>query len=384
MKRWRSLVVKSVATLKELVETGMRRHITRGGLLFSFTIVIVAFAAFASANNLLFLILAAMLATLMVSGFISRLSLAGLELEFLHPEHISAGRKVAGRIVVHNEKIWIPSFSIQLAGTLSAGMGSVLYFPTIPPKTRLEDTVECYFPRRGRYTENTFCFSTRFPFGFTERRIHVRVQQDILVYPSVDAKPGFEQMLFSLNGDIAAFFRGRGGDFYRIRPYEAFESARHVDWKATAHTGELQVREFAREQEQTILLFLDLEQDEGNTFEAAVDASAYLSWNLAQRGARLRFSTQQFAAQLPEQGDVYTILKYLALVRTARGKLAPPPDDQHGFQVVISVAPDRLADSGWSAMGGGNAFVINPAAFPPGDEPDSASPTAGHRRIETG
>jgi uncharacterized protein (DUF58 family) len=359
MTRWRSLAAK----LKELMESGMRQHITRGGLLFTVTIVVIAFAAFASANNLLFLILAAMLATLMVSGFISRLSLAGLEVEFLRPEHISAGRKVAGRIVVHNEKIWIPSFSIQLAGTENAGMGSVLYFPTIPPKTKLEDTVECFFPMRGRYTENTFCFSTRFPFGFTERRIHVRVQQDIVVYPSVDAKAGFEQMLFSLSGDIAAFFRGRGGDFYRIRPYENFESARHVDWKATAHTGDLQVREFAREQEQTILLFLDLEQNEGPTFEASVDASAYLSWNFAQRGVRLRFSTQHFAMRLPEEGDVYTILKYLALVSPDRGKLAPSPDDQQGFQVVISTDAERLAEAGWATTGGGNAFVIDPAAF---------------------
>jgi len=44
-----------------------------------------------SANNLLFLILATMLATLLVSGFISRLCLAGLELDLLLPEHISAG-----------------------------------------------------------------------------------------------------------------------------------------------------------------------------------------------------------------------------------------------------------------------------------------------------
>ncbi len=378
MTRWQSLAAK----LKELMESGMRQHITRGGLLFTLTIVIIAFAAFASANNLLFLILAAMLATLMVSGFISRLSLAGLEVEFLRPEHISAGRKVAGRIVVHNEKIWIPSFSIQLAGTENAGMGSVLYFPTIPPKTKLEDTVECFFPKRGRYTENTFCFSTRFPFGFTERRIHVRVQQDILVYPSVEPKTGFEQLLFSMSGDIAAYFRGRGGDFYRIRPYENFESARHVDWKATAHTGELQVREFAREQEQTILLFLDLEQNDGPTFEASVDVSAYLAWNFAQRGARLRFTTQQYSIRLPEEGDVYTILKYLALISPDRGKLAPSPDDQQSFQVVISTDAERLAASGWATVGGGNAFVVDPSTFPPPVQPADPDPTPTGQRTK--
>ena len=161
--------------VKGALEAGVKQRITRAGFLFTVAIIVVAFAAFASANNLLFLILAAMLATLLVSGFISRLSLAGLELEFLHPEHISASRKVSGRIIVHNDKFWIPSFSIQLAGTQNAGVDSVLYLPTIPPGARMEETVELLFPRRGRYTENTFCFSTRFPFGFAERRVLVRV-----------------------------------------------------------------------------------------------------------------------------------------------------------------------------------------------------------------
>lgn len=360
MARWHSLSVK----FRDALQSGMRQRITRSGLLFSAAIIVIAFAAFASANNLLFLILAAMLATLLVSGFISRLSLAGLELEFLHPEHISARRKVAGRIVVHNEKIWIPSFSLQLSAlqTDGGGMGSVLYYPAIAPKSRLEDTVECFFPKRGRYTEDTFCFSTRFPFGFTERRIHVVLRQDVLVYPSVEPRPGFEPMLFSLSGEVTAWFRGRGGDFFRIRPYENFESARHVDWKATAHTGDLQVREFAREQEQMIVVFLDLEQDEGETFETAVDAAAYLTWAFAQRGARLRFATQNFDARVPEDGDVYTILKYLALAAPVRGKAAPVPDDQYVFQVVISRSPDRLSSAGWNC--GNSSFLIDPSAFP--------------------
>lgn len=368
MRLWRRTVDK----IGDALESGMKQRITRSGLLFTLAIVVVAFAAFISANNLLFLILAAMLATLMVSGFISRLSLAGLELEFLHPEHISARRKIAGRIIVHNDKFWIPSFAVRLAGTQNAGVDSILYFPAIPARATLEETVELFFPKRGRYTENTFSFSTRFPFGFAERRVHVEVKQDVVVYPPVDPRPGFEQMLLSLTGDIAAYFRGRGGDFYRIRPYEAFESARHVDWRATAHTGELQVREFAREQEQTILLFLDLEQNEGGMFEASVNASAFLSWNFAQRGARVRFSTQQVQLRVPEDGDVYSILKYLALVTPARGRKAPPPHDENGFQVVISPAPDRLRDAGWATSRSVNAFVIDPARFVSAAEPNGA------------
>jgi uncharacterized protein (DUF58 family) len=346
--------------LRGLFESGMRQQVTRTGLLYTLAMVIVGFAAFASSNNLLFLILAAMLATLLMSNFISRLSLAGLELEFLHPEHIAARRKIAGRVVVHNEKHWMPSFSIQLAATPDSGFRSVLYFAGIPAGARLEEAAELYFARRGRYRENTFYFSTRFPFGFTERRIPVRVRQDLVVYPSVDPQRGFEALLLDLTGEIDLHFRGRGHDFYRIRPYEALESARHVDWKATAHTGELQVREFAREQEQSIAIFFDLDASAGSVFEAAVDCAAYLVWQFAQRGARVRFFTQEFTLRLPEEGDVYAILKYLALVSPAHGRAAPPPDDPTSFQVLLSGKPERLSDAGWAPVGASNVFVLRP------------------------
>src|ERR1041385_8337337 len=92
---------------------GLRQQITRSGVAYSAAMLIVALAAFLSANNLLFLILAAMLSTLLVSGFISRLGIAGLELDLMLPEHISARRKVRAGIRLKNLKYWIPSFSIH-------------------------------------------------------------------------------------------------------------------------------------------------------------------------------------------------------------------------------------------------------------------------------
>src|ERR1043165_454664 len=89
-------------------------RITRGGLLFSIAFAVAALAAFIFSNNLLFLIVAAMLATFLVSGFVSRLCLAGLELDFLVPEHVAAGRRVPGKIFVRNQKWLMPSFSIRV------------------------------------------------------------------------------------------------------------------------------------------------------------------------------------------------------------------------------------------------------------------------------
>ncbi len=90
--------------------------------------------AFLSANNLLFLILAAMISALMVSGFIGRLGLAGLELDLLLPQHTSARRTVRAAVRLKNVKSFVPSFSVHLAFSREPDgpFEPILYFPLIP------------------------------------------------------------------------------------------------------------------------------------------------------------------------------------------------------------------------------------------------------------
>src|SRR5262249_28601104 len=152
---------------------------------------------------------------------------------------------------------------------------------------------------------------------------------------------GFEDLLGGIAGEIETHYRGLGKDFYRIRPYEMFESARHVDWKATAHVGSLQVREFAREQEQTVEIYLDrdLPPDQDPWFEHAVNCCAFLAWRLAGQGAGIHFRSQGADLRLPEDGDIYTILKYLALVYPQRGDAPEAPADDNSYKVVFTAEP---------------------------------------------
>ena len=95
LKLWRRLA--------NAIAGGMRQRVTRAGLGFSLLVSIVGALAFLSGNNVLFLLLGCLLATLLVSGFISRLSLAGLELDFLFPDHVSARRSVLAMLKLKNE-----------------------------------------------------------------------------------------------------------------------------------------------------------------------------------------------------------------------------------------------------------------------------------------
>jgi uncharacterized protein (DUF58 family) len=336
--------------------------------------LLVGIAAVVSANNLLFLILAAMVSTLLVSSLVSRLSVANLQLDFRVPEHVSAGRAFEASLFVRNLKRWMPSFSIEASGSVDpfrsalSGLPPIInsgvYFPVIPARSELEAHVEVRFQRRGAHRQNSFLVSTHFPFGFFERRVPVDLEREIVVYPCLDARAGFEELLASIGGEIEAYYRGLGKDFYRIRPYEPFESARHVDWKATAHTGAVQVREFAREQEPTVEMFLDREVP-GKLFpwfEQAVDCCAFLAWRIVEKGMGVRFRSQEFSVRVPEDADVYTILKFLALVTPLAGRAIGPPGDETGFQIVFTAEPRRFAELGWDsgALLGPDAFPVRP------------------------
>jgi uncharacterized protein (DUF58 family) len=277
---------------------------------------------------------------------------------------VAAGRQVPGKLFVRNQKWLMPSFSIRAEGIRDAAsptLKSGVYFPLIAAGAAVEEIVEVRFPRRGAYRQNSFAFSTSFPFGFLEKSARVTLRREMTVYPSIDPHAGFEDLLLGIAGEIETHYRGLGKDFYRIRPYEAFESSRHVDWKASAHVGSLQVREFAREQEQTVEIFLDrdIPPQLDAWFEHAIDCCAFLAWRLSGQGAAIHFRSQGFDFRQPEDGDIYTILRYLALVYPQAATGPEAPLDETSYKIVFTPAPRLFSDAGWA-----DARVLAPDVLP--------------------
>lgn len=326
----------------------VRYRITRSGYLFTTALIIVGAAALLSANNLLFLILAAMMATFMISGFVSRLSLAGLELELLLPEHISARQPVAARVRLRNLK-WLPSFAIQLSSRPGASVQILrdeIVFPLMSGRSSVTADVRVEFPRRGLHQENLFVITTRFPFGFVERRSWVSIRSEAVVYPALLATFPLEELLDDLRGELERERRGLGSDFYRVRPYEFHESARYVDWKVSAHTRALQVREFSREERSTIYVFFDLAIPAGDIFEQAIERCAYLMWSLSEESVRIRFRTQSADLVFPDQVDVYEILRALALAGSDAAAEIPDPAESEP-QLLFTMRASAWEEAGW-------------------------------------
>ena len=325
----------------------------------------VGTASFLTANNLLFLVFSAMLAILLVSGFLSRLMLSGLELELLLPEHVWARTAAPARVRLRNLRRFTPSFSLELTGRPGNLTGAPpilthpVYFPIIPRLTSVEASVDVTFPHRGRHKESVFLISTRFPFGFLRKTTTLSLQRETIVYPAMEPFPGAGEVLDqSGSGEMEMAMRGLGRDFYRIRPYEPGDSARHIDWKSSAHTGVHHVREFSRDEQGIVEIFLDRRTEAGKskTFEVSVERCALLVSNLGSTPGTgtgsILFASQGFTHAASEEDEFYVILKYLALVEPLIAVTSGLGTESHfitgRMQIVFSGRPDEFQETGWA------------------------------------
>ncbi len=323
--------------------------LTKEGVVYLLAILVIILAALNTGNNLLFLVLASLLAGILVSGIVSRVVLTGVELDLELPDHIFARQPVLASLTLENLKLTLPSFSLTVTGesaesrkqltakrkgqhATADGDRQVLrqpvYFPHIPRARQATQQVELVFPRRGRYQQDTFQVSSKFPFGFLLKTRKVSCATEVVAYPAVEPTEEFYEILPLLSGEMESYYRGRGHDLYSIRDYQPGDPARSLDWKATAKTQRLKVREFTREDERRVELVLDthlppearttegeLAPEWEEPFERAVSFCACLAWHFYEIDSQLRFRTPDWAApEAVAEDHIYDILRHLALV----------------------------------------------------------------------
>jgi len=397
---WATLILASLSLLlatvvglttvpylaRRIVATRLREAIeydvTRVGVFYIVTVLLIGIAALNTGNNLLYIIVSAMLAAVLVSGIASAMVLRNLELDVRVPEHVFAGRSIPGKIILRNRRRWLPSFSIQVISLKEPAtekhwewvpatfgfpqrrpaqkqwfrlpdrklqrvttdaprrifQGSA-YFPYIPARAKLSADLDLQFERRGRYRQESFGLATRFPFAFLTKTRRVSLQREVIVYPRVDRPDEFFEVLPLITGEFETFTRGRGTDLYRIREYMPEDSARHVDWKATAKSGSLKVREFSREDERKLRIVFDNPAPQiisNAAYENAVTLAASLGWHFAGEDAEISFVMNGRGST----ADVYEFLAYLAVVEPQTGtSMIEELQASDDYNIVLTARP---------------------------------------------
>jgi len=350
-------------------------RLTRDGIIYLAAVFILILAAVNTGNNLLFLILACMLGGILISGVLSRVVLTGIDLKFDLPEHIFAEQPVLAELELRNEKQGWPSFSLLVVGeskrkgATSEILTRHVFFPYIPRQSSSRQKVELRFPRRGVYRQDAFGIRTRFPFGFFEKTRHVNSEAEIVVYPRVEPTEQFYEVLPLLSGEMASFFRGRGHELHSLRDYQPSDSARFVDWKVTAKSGRMMVREFAREDERRVMLVLDpflgppranlgelAAVEHTERFERAVSMAACIAWHFHEIRSVIQFRTDRFATPIAPAGEIiYDTLRELALIQpdasaTGGAFLDDLANDREIFKIIITARAQRTIPTAlWSS-----------------------------------
>ena len=339
------------------VREAMDYDVTRAGMIYILISVVIGIAAINTGNNLLYVVVAALLSAILVSGVASALVLRSLTLDVHLAEHVFAGRPMLARLLLRNASSWVPSFSVRIVpakrknnskarwGWEASTFGwprnrapqnqwlrlpdrrlrrmhekvekpilqESVYFPFLAPGQEVRAGLELTFPVRGRYCEKNFGLATRFPFAFLMKTRRINLAREIIVYPVVESTEQLREILPMVTGELETFVRGRGNDLYLIREYMPDDSARHVDWKATARTGALKVREFSREDEQKLRIVFDNPAPgvlEPAAYERMVCLAASLGWHFHHEDVEVSF----VAPGLEPTEDVFDFLRYLALV----------------------------------------------------------------------
>ena len=334
---------------------------TSGGGVFLVIIIVVGFAAWNTGNNLLFLVFSLLCSTLFVGWIAARTSLRDLTVSARFPDHIFAGEPAPVIVTLRNTKRLLPSFSIFVEARGPSGEAEtketprrryakrlLAYFTYVPHHASAEQRVEQLFPKRGHVLIDGFELSTRFPFGFFRRRRRLRARNvDIIVYPKPEVISDQLHLLPMYAGRIPALRRGAGHDLFSMRDYQPQDDLRHIDWKATARSRRLTVREFTSEDERRVTIVLDtrlpgeVTDELRQRFEQGVVQTASLLKHFVDERAEVRLvlgdEVGPFGSGVEQ---LYRCLRRLALVTEMEG--APPEAFEMDTTMKASVARDAL------------------------------------------
>ncbi|MBA2340331.1 MAG: DUF58 domain-containing protein [Pyrinomonadaceae bacterium] len=354
---------------------------TIGGFIYLLVLFFVAYAAWTTGNNLLFLIFSVMLSALFVTWAAGRANLRDLMVGVRFSEQIFANEAAPVFVSLHNRKRWLPALSVLVKARhrralrdrrdvkeMGAGLLQMplVYFVYLSRRARSEQKTEIIFPQRGQVSILNFDLITHFPLNLfrLRRRFYAR-DMNLVVYPKPQPLDEELQLLPNAYGQLASMRRGAGHDLHSLRRYRPQDDLRHIDWKATARTRQLTVREWMAEMEPRVHIQLDTrianeKDDAAARFEQVVTLAASLVERFISEGAKVRLTigAGDGGGYGASEAHLYDCLHRLALVapapaeddaekhdpmwqHTLRGTAATTTD----YTILLTAAPDASSSN---------------------------------------
>ena len=255
-------------TVRQALRQRPKLSLTQRGSGFCALTLGVGFVALNSGNNLIYLVLGMMLSLILSSGVLSSINLHRVRVK-RHPKLRGyAGQPVMIHLGLVNRKKYWPSMGIGVEDppvdyqslsakkehTVSHLKGRSMYVFRLKGGTEEQLKYYLTIQKRGIYTLEGARIYTRFPFGFFEKSVGLRLQQSLVIFPRVDAllSPELESVLLTdllgqssvhnIDHSTTSLRAYESNSLVSLEPHTVGTPLKFIHWKSSAKRGELMTR----------------------------------------------------------------------------------------------------------------------------------------------
>ncbi len=231
--------------------------------------LLLGFGAVNTGNNLLYLLVSALLGFMAVSGLLGKNNLGRPRMQVILPDEIYAGLPAQVKLRLHNDRR-LPVFLLQVHV-----LGETATFKVVGGGETAEEELTLSFPVRGRQNIDQARLNSIFPVNFFIRGRALKLDLQAIVFPTPRPCPVLvpadnQRRL----GESIAAGKGQQGEITHIADYRGGEPLKLIHWKLSARSDQLLVKELAATA--TLPVLIDLDNLPGANLEERLSSAAFL------------------------------------------------------------------------------------------------------------
>lgn len=216
--------------------------------------LLIGFAAVNTGNNLLFLMVSAMLGFMAVSGVLGWLNIRGLQVRVEVHDEIYMGLATLVTIQLVSTRRLLPSFLLRVRLC-----DNEIFFPFLARGGAETGSFVTTFRERGQNVVTEAFICSPFPVNFFVRCNRGAVNRRFPVFPAPQAcQFWLGGARAGKGGEATASCKGYEGDVAKIGDYSGSEPLKLIHWRLSAKHESLKVKELSGVAAEPVMLNVDL------------------------------------------------------------------------------------------------------------------------------
>lgn len=185
-----------------------------------------------------------------ISGFVGRRNIQNIDIELIFPEEVYADTPFPLKVLVKNNKKFMPSFLLRINIDQTEAL-----FPVV--EKTAEKIVDFKVAKRGVFKIEKISICSVFPFSFFVRCFWQKVNIQKTVFPKskkcniwhyIDDGKGHKK------GEKPASTPGYEGELISIKDHTPSTPMKYIHWKASAKSDTLKEKELSRIQSTPVII----------------------------------------------------------------------------------------------------------------------------------